>query len=471
MAFVEEEYRVDPAAVQSAGLVASPSRLRAVVLRLRRHPQTWQLVATVLTTFTVFAIFLIQGIVVARILGATGRGEFGTALYFPRDILLYAGLLGAIEIVTGYAAKRRCDTVLLKYSAARLGLMTGAVTAAVAALLSVALLVSADKQYLIPWCLLCCLFVPFEHVHLTVSSVDRGEEQFWRYNINRLLFAIAFPLLMILAWWVAADQITGLDWLSITCFLWVFAKFAGLLPTLRGMYLFSAARRRELLSRWRSIEKDPAAVPAAGLLLKEGRPYAISMLVSELFDRLDVFLILVLASVTSSGYYFVAVPAAAILIIAPNALGIFAFNAGARDDVRVARGTAARVLAGTALFQMVATTLFALIIGDLIVFFFGQEFAPAIPFALWLLPASAIKGFQQAADGYLKGKGKPMIGVAARGFSILVMLAFVALAWQRFGLISIPMAACLGQAVSATLITVGVFLYTDKPPATADSSA
>ena len=58
---------------------------------------------TFLTTLAVFGIYLIQGVVIARILGPVGRGEFGTAMFFPRDVFLYAGLLGGIEVVNSYA--------------------------------------------------------------------------------------------------------------------------------------------------------------------------------------------------------------------------------------------------------------------------------------------------------------------------------------------------------------------------------
>jgi len=442
--------------------------LRESLQSLRHDPRVLQILATVLTTFSVFAIYLIQGIIVARILGATGRGEFGTALYFPRDILLWAGLLGAVEIVTGYAAKRQCNPVLLKYSAAKLGLITGSLTAIVAAVLSTALLVPTGKTYLIPYCLLCCLFVPFEHVHLTISSVDRGNESFFRYNVNRLIFALAFPVCMLMAWLVSLDQVFGTSWLTLTCLIWVFAKVVGLLPTLRDMDLFSGSKRSALLNQLNLAQQE--TVPGSGHLLKEGRPYAVSVFIAELFDRLDVFLILALALVIDSGYYFVAVPAAAMLIIAPNALGVFTFNAGARKDVNVSRSLAAKVLGATAVFQIAATLVFSLVIDDLIIFFFTEEFAPAIPFALWLLPASAMKGFQQAADGYLKGRGRPIIGVWARGISILVMLAFVALTFQRTGLLSIPQAACVGQAFSMVLITIAVFLNCDDPGTLTDTT-
>lgn len=433
---------------------------RGLVQRLRSDSGILPVLATILTTFFIFGIYLFQGVVIARILGAAGRGEFGTALYFPRDILLWAGMLGAVEMITGYAAKKRCNEIQLRYAAARLGLITGAITAVVAAILSICLLVPTGKTYLIPYCLLCCLFVPFEHVHLIISSVDRGTESFWRYNINRIIFALAFPLMMLAAWATNLDKWMG-GWLLLTCILWVIAKVVGLLPTLRGMHVFSPRYRREIFAKLTADDKSQ--VPTSGLLLKEGRPFALSMFMSELFDRLDVFLILAFATVIQSGYYFVAVPAAAMLIIAPNALGVFTFNAGARDDVTVTKSLAVKVLLILAAFQIIATLVFSFFIDELIIFFFTEEFAAAIPFALWLLPASAIKGFQQAPDGYLKGIDKPMIGVKARIYSIIVLLVFAAATYHRFELLSIPMAACVAQTVSMIIILTGLFLNLDSP--------
>ena len=41
-----------------------------------------------------------------------------------------------------------------------------------------------------------------------------------------------------------------------------------------------------------------------------------------------------LAVISVQGCYAVAVPAAALLLVAPNALALFAFNAGARPDAQ-----------------------------------------------------------------------------------------------------------------------------------------
>jgi hypothetical protein len=451
--------------------------IRDKVFNLFSNSEFGQVVETFLTTLAVFGVFLIQGIVLARILGPAGRGEFGTAMFFPRDVFLYAGLFGGIEIVNSYAVKGLVNVRSLKYSAAKVGLISGLFTGVIAAIVSVIVLVSVGKTYLIPFALLCCAFVPWEHMQLTISAVDRGTKNYRFYNVNRLLYAMTFVILLAVVYGLNIDNLLGLSPLLMICCLFVTARIVGILPTLRGMDVIGKLLGREKVqheisgSEIRGVvdaSLDQAEVPSAWTLLKNGRFYALSMLASELFERLDMFLIVAIASVTESGYYFVAVPAAQLLIVAPNALGVFTFNAGADKDHKLSVKQAIGVMSATALLQIVSALILSLIIPFLIVQFFKQPFAPAIPFALWLLPACAIKGYLQAVDGYLKGRDKPMIGVWARFLSIFVMLAFVAGVYSEIipgpsqKLLSIPMAACLGQAISMIIISAAVVRDVDE---------
>ena len=457
MFFIEAPFNgVNVPAINRTTVLSNDERSRAEVnvdtsgaqarSLIKRQHQLRQFAATIATTLVVFGIFMVQGILIARVLGPIGRGEFGTAMFFPRDILLYIGLLGGIEIVNRYASMQTVAPNQLRRSAARLGMLSGMITAICGAVLSIvvlALVNSGTKAYLIPYALLVCLFVPWEHMHLTVSGVDRGLQDYSRYNFNRLFFASTFPILVFALFLTGAHKLVG-DYLLLTvCGLFVASKIVGMIPTFRGIPL------RQWLTKPATTDEQ---VPSAARLLRDGRPYAVSLAATELFERLDILLILALASIKESGFYFVAVPAAALLTIAPNALGIFTFNAGA-ENRRISIGTAAGMLVGTAVFQIIATLALALIVPELIVLFYGAEFAPAIEYTWYLLPACAIKGFLQAADGYLKGVGKPMIGVVARFMSIFVMLAFVYFAFNQYSLVSIPMAACLGQALSMLIIT------------------
>ena len=460
-----------PLTVDGVGFVAPGNR--GVVQKLLADSEFRNVIATFITTLSVFGIFLIQGVVVARILGVVGRGEFGTAMFFPRDVFLYVGLLGGLEIVNSYAVKGTLNVRSLKYSAAKVGFISGVITAVFAAVIAIAVLIAVDKTYLIPFALLCCLFVPWEHMQLTISAVDRGSKNFFFYNINRLVFAASFLILVGFVFGLGLNSLTGLSSLSVICILFVLARVVGILPTLRGMDVLGTLRARfkgtsDRPLNAQSIEAHAvdtvggtAAVPGPWELLKKGRFYALSMLASELFEKLDVFLVIAIASVAESGFYFVAVPAAQMLTVAPNALGVFTFNAGADKESKVSLKKAVSVLSATALLQAVSALVFALILPLLIVTLYGVKFTPAIVFAMWLLPACAIKGYLQAADGFLKGRDKPLIGVWARFLSLFVMLTFVGLVYANVfefeqKLVSIPMAACIGQAISMVIITIAV---------------
>ncbi len=449
------------------------SKLKAVL----KNRETISLGATILTTLSVFGIFFVQGIVIARILGPQGRGEFGTALYFPRDILLYAGLLGGIEIINSLASKKAAETVALKYAAARLGFISGVITASIAALLSVIVLIQIGKAYLIPICLIVCVFVPWEHMQLTISAVDRGTRSYARYNFNRLVYAAAFVFLVLIAFgfdelvkttslpasvgeslsrYTGFNEILPVSSMTLMCLLFVTARIIGIAPTLFGMNIW------QRIKSGRSMTRELRGDLNARRLFKQGRPYAFSMLASEIFDRLDIFLILALASVEMSGYYFVAVPAAALLTVAPNALGVFTFNVGADENRKVTTGAALTAMSVTVVFQVLATVAFLFILPQLILIFYGEAFSQAIPFAQWLLPACAIKGYLQAADGYLKGREKPQVGIYSRIASIVLMLVFVALAYPKYELLSVPMAACVGQAFSMIVISIAVIKDTSE---------
>lgn len=413
--------------------------------------QLRSLAGTVATTFTTYAIYLVQGVIVARLLGPEGRGEFGSCLYFPRDILLYAGLLGGVEIITTHAARKLADPKRLRISAARLGFLTGCITAIVAGLLATILLALTDRLYLIPCALFCCLFVPLEHIQLTMSAVDRGQGDFTKYNLNRLFFALSFPLLAVIAWSTDLAALFGIDWLWLLCGIWVFSRIVGVVPT-----LFPPRTRANQLIGREVNKTDLARVPGVKRMLFEGRSYALSMLVSEVFERLDIFLVLAFCSLVDAGNYFVALPAAALLTIVPNAFGVYTFNYGANTREPPSVRIAIRVMFSVAIIQLISAVLYSLVIGDLILFCFSDRFVAAIPLVMLLIPAFAIKGFLQAADAFLKGRGKPMTGVRARLISIVIMLVFVAITWTDLGMPAIPVAAGIGQGFSMLVIATAV---------------
>ncbi len=192
--------------------------------------------------------------------------------------------------------------------------------------------------------------------------------------------------------------------------------------------------------------------PRLKTILGEGLPYSFSVVVCDLYQRLDQFLILWLSSFVTQGLYAAAVPAAGMLMVGTNALSLFSFNAGSRRQELITIKQVFLAGALVAAFQMILAILLALAIGPLIILFYGREFAGAIPFALALIPAHSINGFAQVAEGHLRGRGKIQVGIWARMGAAIVMVVTVSIAFGRLAEMSIPIAVTLAHGFVAVIL-------------------
>ncbi len=378
---------------------------------------------TIGVSFLIVGLQLIQGILLARLLGPVGRGEYATAVFYPQ-LLLYVGLLGGIEVICRYALKPGMDLFQLRRSALRLSLITGTVTTVVALACSL-LALPPDKQYLLPQALICSLGIIGQQMALLVTAVDRGADQFTRYNVLRMIAAGLFPVLL-LGWALCFK----LDVMQASILSVIAASLGGVL-CLYGL---------------------PQPLSGTGIsgtrqLLAEGRPYAISMVAIDLFERLDLMMILWLTSLETQGFYAAMVPAAYPLTVAPNTLGVFLFNVGAREGQGLTYRQFNRFLIGIGLFQAVSTVVFILLIGPVVTFVYEERYAPAVIFAQWLAPVAAVKGILQSLDAYVRGRGMPLAGIHIRWIATIVMLGFIAATFHTYGAVSIPMGCLVAQLV------------------------
>jgi Na+-driven multidrug efflux pump len=124
-----------------------------------------------------------------------------------------------------------------------------------------------------------------------------------------------------------------------------------------------------------------------------------------------------------------------------------------------------------AAFQLITGLLFAMVIGQLIVLFYSERFAGAVPFALALIPAHAINGFTQVVEGRLRGLGNVRVGIMARIAGAVVMVMTVLLLFGRVREMSIPVAATLANGLVAVSLTWYAFASAHRePPANAIGS-
>lgn len=393
-----------------------------------------QFASTVGVAFLIVALQLAQGILLARLLGPTGRGEYATAILYSQ-LLLYVGLLGGLEVICRHAAASSINQQRLRRAALRLGLTVGGLTTLIAFLLSFAAL-PPEKRYLIPLALVCSLSITGQQVMLIMTAVDRGRGDFGTYNLRRVIAAAAFPMLLLVT-----HLAFGMS-LPVACWLFVLASILSMAACFTG------------LPKPISGDREPGVKG----LLRECRPYAFNMFATDLFDRLDLLLVTWLVSLQDQGFYAAMVPAAYPLTVIPNTMGLFLFNAGADQQKRLTRGDVHRILASSIAIQAVCTIVFMLLIGFVVRLLYGESFEPAIEFALWLAPVAAIKGILQGLDSYVKGRGKPLASIGCRLVAACLVVAVTWL-WIDQGAVAIAKAALAGQVLC--LLWLSGIVYAD----------
>lgn len=394
---------------------------------------------TLVANMASFGCFAIQGVVLARMLGPADRGVFAAIVMFPQA-LTYLGLLGAPELFAGYAATTDANATLRR-SAAMYGLFAGVVTSALCILLDL-LFIPQDLRHILPWAVACALTMPLQQIRLSVQAVDHGQRNFRRYNAVRLFAASAFPALLIVGW--------SLGWTTVAqaATIYILAQFASFLLTQVGM---DASWFGSL-----AISLPRALHQARGLM---GAWFA-----TELLERLDIVLMMVLvANEVVLGHYATAVPIAALMIIVPNAAGLYGFNRGARENERLSKRDAWNFIGLGIGVQIICALLLGAMLPLLAPLFYGEAFAPTVTFAWLLLPAGIFRGLLQAADSYMRARKKPGVGVKARLIGIPILLTISFAGRDLLGEAAIPIGLSIAQLVCFAIVARAVVIDSSHP--------
>ena len=369
-------------------------------------------------------------------LGPAGRGMFAAAIMFPQA-LLYLGLLGAQELFAGRAASPH-DNAELRRSAAAYGLFCGVVSMLACWGLNL-LTLRGEFASVLPLACLCACTMPLQQIRLSIQAVDHGQRQFRRYNQVRLLAAAAFPTLLLIGWTL------GFRTLRDTVVLFVLAQAFSLLLCQLGM-----------TGSW--IGKQTMSIPKG---LHEARGLIGAWLSTEVLERLDLVLMMVLiASDETLGRYSAAIPIAALMIILPNSVGLYAFNRGARQGELVETTAAWKYLGLGVVIQLISGLAFAILLPIFVPLFYGEAFMPTVTYAWFLIPAAGFRGLLLAVDGYLRARKKSTVGIKAR-LIVLPMMILIAVAGRPWlHELAIPLGLSIAQALCFVMLATAMIAET-----------
>ncbi len=393
---------------------------------------------------------ILQGVLLARLLGPAGRGEFATVILWP-SVFAALGLLGVDMAIARSAGEQRKRDGLARLAVAA-GLLTGAVSAIVCGLL-LPYLLPADKGHLLFACYMFLLFIPLNHLALNLQGIDHGSGNFLWFNTTRaLLYPIYFAGL-VLCWLYAEDKV-----------LWA---IIALLVANGGVVLLRVSGRlRELFAG--------GDRPSARQVLRSSLPFVAASVIALLYAQTDKALIVWLLPSEEIGLYVAAFAAAGSINVLNSSLGVVQFSSASQAQQGYGFPALACVLRRGAMLTLLGAAALAMLLPYLLPLVFGAEFAAATPVALILLPGMVLAGLSEVVNQSLRGQGRPVAGALSKSVGLTVMGGLGVVLASRWGGRGIAVGYLAGEVVCFSgLVLVCLRCYQDAScrelfPMTAD---
>lgn len=351
--------------------VVAPRRLRSDVALM------------LLNKAVVLGVGVVSSIIIARSLGAAGRGSLAVAVALTA-ILVQLGSLGFQTANSYFVAQRGASPGGLVVNSLWLAFAAGSALATVAVGLK---LLTPSAVAGLTWLalLIAAGTVPLMLAMVFLQSILLGEGRAVAYNVVESGCAIAslLALVVIHAVWgltVVSALIVVLGWHCCA--------------TVTFLVLLSEHNRPRRVPDWEQIRKMAAYA---------SRIY-VTGLIAYAVVRLDVLLVNGYLDSESAGYYALAVSFMDVLYVLPLVVAVNLFPRVARAENTELSGL---VLRAIAIPYAVVCLLAALFAGTVFELLYGPEFAPSAPLFRWLAPGAFCIGMLNILSYHFAGRGYP----------------------------------------------------------------
>ncbi len=402
------------------------------------YPLKYAYIGTFATSLFIQGCTVLQGILLARLLGPIGRGELAMIILWP-NIFAAIGIFGVHMAVARFAGQGLSVDGLVK-TATKAALVTGALSVMTCGMLLPALL-PVTNHNLLPAAYLFLLFIPINHLGLNLQGIDHGMGNFRWLNVTRgLIYPIFFGGVAI-CWWFATDKV-----------YWV---VAALLVANSSVVLLRLMAKRKSYCR-------PGQGVGAGPLLKESRPFVVANLISILYMQMDKALLVWLLAPEEIGWYVAAFAAAGSVNVLNSALGIVQFSAAAQAELGCGFAALAMVLRRGCLLSLSGGVVLVVLLPWLLPLVYGKAFLPATAIAYLLLPGLILAGLGEIINQALRGQGQPVAGVISKVFGLVAMGVVGVVLAKYWGGRGIACGYLVGELVAFSgLLLVAVRYYRD----------
>ena len=397
-------------------------------------------------TFTASAAIrclgVISGVLAARLLGPTGRGELAAIVFLP--VLLVQ--LGEVELPRSLAYETsRVDKIPRPLIATSfwVGISLGCIQAAILTLV-LPLYLPADKLHLLGPSRWFVLYLPATLVTAALMGSDQGRGRFGRFSFL-LALPTALYVVAVLAAWVGG-----------------FASPRTFAAGLLIATLITFAVR--IWMDWDAISGAKPELEIAFRLLKRGVSFYIPAVAGLALARGDMFLLVRLAPSEAVGLYVVAqaIAVGQFGVVSPFIYVSFSAVAGDIDP-----GQALETLARHfRLAQLAVTAIGLLTVAAtpwVIRLAFGARFSGAVSTAWLLTGAAAFWGMEQVLEYGLRAAGHTRPGIVSNVAGIAVLAGAGIPACIHFGIAGLAASVLGAQALNLTIL-IGYCVWRLKMP-------
>jgi O-antigen/teichoic acid export membrane protein len=415
--------------------VSSPTTAPALGFADRLRAQaggaaTSSLVATALIQL----LNVVTGVILARTLGPSGRGELAAVVLWP-TMLWTVGNLGVVDSVTFHSARRTAPQRSIVSTSLAIALVQSAVLVAIGLVL-VPLVLAKQEASVVRDCMIFLASIPTSLVTLYLASVLNGTHRFVPFNVVRatvflgnaaglVALAIASELT------VTSAMIAYLGSQVLTVLIAVIFVLPSSGPPSRPQRLLA----REMLAYgWRS------------------QLSTISNLLNERVDQLVISIVLAPASL---GLYVVAWTMTSLSSMIGYSVTFAALPRVAQaKSAEERRARAHRYVFLTFISTAAVTVPVLLLAPEILRIVFGADFVQATGVTRVLLVASIPLGTARVLEAVLKGMNRPLHAGFAEGAGLIVTAVGLAALLPTLGL----MGAAI-TSLAAYLLAAGVALH------------
>jgi O-antigen/teichoic acid export membrane protein len=399
----------------------STIKVEAQTTQKKKHIGASAFIGTFSTSIFVQACTVVQGIIIARLLGPVGRGEYAAIMLWP-NIISSIGIFGTnIALARIVAQTDQYDRVI------RTGILLAFTTAFISSTicyLSLPYLLPEDSKHLLNLSRLFILFIPIEHFVLNFIAIDQGMGNFKRFNYTKVLFSPIY-ISFLLGMWISGNHKV---------------EFAAI-----GMLI---AYLIVVLVRFMLVLKD---INILGRLyppfktIYESALFGVVGAIQPLYLYADKVILLWILGTENLGLYTAALSASAVISSITFSTGFVSFTMTAQEKQGQGFEKVAKVFSISALLWFFLGFGLLLVMSTLLPLVYGKEFEPAVDAARLLILGSAFSGLANLLDQTLRGQGQAFVGIEGRilGLAVMVLTGVIFSYW--IGLSGMCVAFILGQ--------------------------